>query len=111
VSSTGSGVRSKRRTVERAGDKLHVAIATAVESQQLSQVGTALVEEIRKSQPRELVIELAGVESLDLAQVESIIDLMTIARVLSVEPTLTGMSHALTEQLHRDGTSFRHGVK
>ena len=104
-------MRSKRREVERSGEKLFVTVATALASQQLGNVGTVLVAEIRKSKPDELVIDLAGVEALTLAQVESIIDLMTIARVLSVEPSITGMSHALAEQLHRDGTPLRHGAK
>lgn len=97
--------------VERLGEKLYVPIGALLESGHLAQAGMAVVAEIRKSRPEALVIDLDGVASLELAQVEAIIDLMTIARVLSVEPSITGMSHALTDQLHRDGTPFRHGTK
>lgn len=104
-------MRSKRRVVERSGERLRVTIVTALAADQLAHVGTVLVTEIRNSRPTELVIDLAGVQSLDVAQVESIIDLMTIARVLSVEPSITGLSRALAEQLQRDGTPLRHGTK
>lgn len=101
VSLVGSGAGSKgqQRVVDRHGRRVHVTMKPIIEAGQVAAAGIALVEEIRRDRPDQLVIDLTGVTTLEERQLEAVIDLMTIAKVLSVEPSIEGMSAVLKRAL------------
>ena len=95
----GAGFKGQHRVVDRRGRRVHVALNPIIEAGQLAAAGIALVEEIRRDRPEQLVIDLTGVTTLDERELEAVIDLMTIAKVLRVEPSIEGMSAVLKRAL------------
>jgi anti-anti-sigma regulatory factor len=97
--------------VKRRGKRLWLCMGKIIAAGQIAAAGTALVEEIRASKPRELVIDLCDVEALELGEVEAIIDLMTIAQVLEVKPSIENIGDKLSASLRETGVAFDHAVK
>lgn len=98
-------------TVKRRGKRLALCMGKIIAAGQLAAAGTSLVEEIRASKPSEVVIDLCDIESLKLAEVEAIIDLMTIAQVLQVKPSIENIGEKLAASLRLSGVAFDHAVK
>ncbi len=97
--------------VKRRGNRLWVCVGKIIATGQIAAAGTALVEEIRANRPQEVVIDLCDVESLSLAEVEAIIDLMTIAQVLQVKPSIENIGEKLSASLRLSGVAFDHAMK
>lgn len=97
--------------VKRRGKRLSLCLGKIIAAGQLAAAGTSLVEEIRASRPSEVVIDLCDIESLKLAEVEAIIDLMTIAQVLQVKPSIENIGEKLSASLRLSGVAFDHAVK